>query len=382
MEYDDTISCCALNKIFGFKPMIALAMIEELGSPSAVFSLEKKELDRILGPFIPQKELINDKTYCLAAEELGNFKNGTYFIPWSSPVYPELLKECQDAPLGLYVRSNCPPETIFTGRQFISIVGTRDISDYGKEWCSKTVCALARTGCNPTIVSGLAIGTDITAHREAMERGLPTIAVMATGIDAVYPHRHTGDTEKIISTPGSALITDYPPGTAPLRVNFLRRNRIIAGISESTIIIESKSKGGGMLTARLAFSYSRDVYALPGRAGDIRSAGCSILLREKTAEPLISEENLIRSLGMKYIAEDHTADSEQIIYSRYKGKTDRIEILTKILRSVRRHKGIDIEELAEEHGLAYKEALENIAMLEADGFIKTDLMQRCYIRTK
>ena len=382
MKYDDTICCCALNRIFGFKPMIALALIEELGSPSAIFELEKKELDRILGPFIPQKELISDRMYDIAADEIYNFKNNTSFIPWCSPVYPKLLKECQDAPLGLYIKSTSPADSVFTNRQFISIVGTRDISEYGKEWCSKTVDAISRTGNTPTIVSGLALGTDITAHKKALEQGLPTIAVMATGIDSVYPHRHIGTAEEIVQTPGSALITDYPPGTAPLQINFLRRNRIIAGLSGTTILIESKSKGGGMLTARLAFSYSRDVYALPGRADDIRSAGCNILLREKTAEPLISEENLISSLGMKYIPGQSAPDSEQIINSIYSGKSDRIENLTKLLRSVRRHRGIDIEELAEENGLEYKEALENISILEADGFINRDLMQRCYIRRK
>ena len=382
MKYDDTICCCALNRIFGFKPMIALALIEELGSPSAIFELKKKELDRILGPFIPQKELISDRMYDIAADEIYNFKNNTSFIPWCSPVYPKLLKECQDAPLGLYIKSTSPADGVFTDRQFISIVGTRDISEYGKEWCSKTVDAISRTGNTPTIVSGLALGTDITAHKKALEQGLPTIAVMATGIDSVYPHRHIETAEEIVQTPGSALITDYPPGTAPLQINFLRRNRIIAGLSGTTILIESKSKGGGMLTARLAFSYSRDVYALPGRADDIRSAGCNILLREKTAEPLISEENLISSLGMKYIPGQSASDSEQIINSIYSGKSDRIENLTKLLRSVRRHRGIDIEELAEENGLEYKEALENISILEADGFINIDLMQRCFIRRK
>lgn len=383
MKYDDTISCCALNRIFGFKPMIALAMIEELGSPSAVFELSRQELDNLLGPFSPQKELINDRAYYLAAEEIENFKGkNTYFVPWCSPYYPDLLKECRDAPIGLYVKSISSPETLFNNKNHIAVVGTRDVSEYGKEWSRKIIECLSRTGLEPAIVSGLAIGTDIVAHTKALDSGLPTIAVMATGIDSVYPYRHTAIAERIAMTPRCALITDYPPGTAPLRINFLRRNRIIAGMSKSTILIESKTKGGGMLTARLAFSYSRDVYALPGRADDIRSAGCNILLREQVAEPVISEENLIKSLGMKYIAKSEKEDPEKHVALKFRSDSRKTEILTTILRTVRSHRGIDIGELAEKTGFQYKDVLENTALLEADGFIITDLMQRCFIRTK
>ena len=180
----------------------------------------------------------------------------------------------------------------------VAVVGTRDISPYGREWCERIVHALARTSPKPLIVSGLAIGTDICAHKAALEASLPTIAVMATGTDTIYPYRHRQIAEKMSGTQGCALVTDYPPGTAPLPVNFLRRNRIIAGLSHATILVESKIKGGGMMTCRLAFSYDRDVYALPGRADDLRSQGCNHLIRARMAEPLTSEEDIIDSLGL------------------------------------------------------------------------------------
>lgn len=382
MEYDDTASCCALNRIFGFKPRIALAMIKEVGKPSEVFRLGKKELDCILGPFSPYKAEISDTAYGMACREIEELqKNKICFLPCYSDSYPQLLKECPDQPIGLYIKSISTPEEIFNGKRFISVVGTRDISEYGKEWCKKSVRAIASSDSRPVIVSGLAVGTDITAHRKALDTGLPTIAVMATGIDKIYPSTHRHDAEKIAGTAGCALITDYPPGTSPLKINFLRRNRIIAGISDSTILIESHSKGGGMLTARLAFSYSRDVYALPGRAGDCKSEGCNILIRENTAEALISEESLIKSLGMKYIA--HAPEYAPINTARkIYNNSSRLETLAEILRTIHRKQGIGIEELAEETGIGYKEILEYTAMLETDGLIKTDLAQRCYIRTK
>ena len=124
------------------------------------------------------------------------------------------------------------------------------------------------------IVSGLALGVDITAHAAALEGGLPTVGVSPVGIDDVYPRRHVPFVERMCATPGCALVTDYPPGTFPAAFSFIRRNRIIAGLAGSTVLIESRIKGGGMITARLAAGYGRDVFAVPGRIDDIRSQGC------------------------------------------------------------------------------------------------------------
>jgi DNA processing protein len=241
---------------------------------------------------------------------------------------------------------------------------------------------LAETNQKPLIVSGLALGTDICAHRTAIERGLPTIAVMPTGPDAVYPHRHLAFADQLSRTPGCALITDYPPGTPPLPVNFLRRNRIIAGLSHATVLIESKLKGGGMMTARLAFSYDRDVFALPGRVDDIRSQGCNRMILEKIAEPLVSVESFLKSISLDHASVgSDKADIYGLLDSFYgesAGK-DTVREMAALLECIRKNRGATVEELGAMTGIEYGKTSSLAAMLELDGFIAIDLLQRCCI---
>ena len=383
--YDEDVCCCALNRIFGFKPKVANAMIGHIGSASGIFRLRPHELDSITGAFSPYRALITEKTLEESARELDSlYSRGYHFLHLTSEDYPALLKECEYPPVGLYVRSASSPAGIFSGRPSVSVVGTRDISSYGREWCTRIVSALCRASPAPSVISGLAIGTDVTAHSTALACGAGTIAVMATGIDAVYPARHRKIADEIASTPGCALITDYPPGTSPLRINFLRRNRIIAGLSMATVLIESKAKGGGMLTARLAFSYERDVYALPGRADDRMSQGCNILIKEKVAEPVVSAESLAESIGLRPSGISTCTDPLSAIRKAADGhySMDIIDILSRIVLMVKNRRGITVDEIASESGITYKKALEYTAMLESDSIIYTDLMQRCYIRLK
>lgn len=263
----------------------------------------------------------------------------------------------------------------------IAVVGTRDISPYGREWCVRTVSGLSRCREKPVIVSGLALGTDFCAHKAALESGLATIGVMATGPETVYPHRHMEFAERLCSTPGCALVTDYPPGTAPLAIHFLRRNRIIAGLSDATILMESKIKGGGMMTCRLAFSYSRDVYALPGRADDLRSQGCNSLIRNKIAEPLISVEDLTESLGLNRTGVRNRMSLRDAVMSEYgqRMSQEKAELAASLLTCIKEDRGITIEDLSETCGMSYSRTAEMTAMLETDGFISIDLLQRCFI---
>ena len=308
-------------------------------------------------------------------------KNGTSFVGWGEDGYPELLAECPDAPVGLYVRSSTPVSELWNMNRQIAIVGTRDISPYGREWCTRIVHGLADCAEKPLIISGMALGTDICAHRSAVEAGLPTIAVMPTGPDAVYPFRHIEFAERMCNTPGCALVTDYPPGTPPLAIHFLRRNRIIAGMSHATILTESKIKGGGMMTARLAFSYDRDVYALPGRADDLRSQGCNFLIRSKTAEPIISVEDLISSLGLNCSKAQKISSRQDKIREIYSKRLDSetVRKIEHIFGIISREKGITVEELASVSDMTYSQAATLTSMLEMDGFIRTDLLQRCFI---
>ena len=384
MENIEEKAClCALNRIFGFEPKIALALIEILESASEVFRLSSKDLELITGPHFKYKGQICRKAADDAAEELIRLKNrGIEFYGVTHPGYPALLKECSDAPIGLYIRSVSPPEDLWGDG--VSIVGTRDISPYGREWCGKIVRSLSYSPHKPVIVSGLALGTDIEAHRTSLERGLPTIGVMATGPDIIYPARNRATAELMAATPGCALVTDYPPGTAPLAIHFLRRNRIIAGLSKATILIESKIKGGGMATCRLAFSYNRDVFALPGRIDDLRSQGCTRLLREKIAEPKTTEEALLESHGMKLSARQKAASFRERLADTFRDTlpAEDQELLHKILSIINKERGITVEDLCTRAGLSYSRASEAACLLEIEGFISIDLLQRCSINYK
>jgi DNA processing protein len=376
---------CALNKIFGFAPKIGLALISHTGSAAEVFRIEGKDMDELLGPHNRYKGLMSMKAVDQAAKELADMESrGISFVGWSEEDYPPLLQECEDAPIGLYVRSTTPMDELWKPQKRIAVVGTRDITPYGREWCVRTVDGLARCKEKPTVVSGLALGTDFCAHKAALESGLATIGVMATGPEAVYPYRHKEFAERLCSTPGCALVTDYPPGTAPLAIHFLRRNRIIAGLSDATVLIESKIKGGGMMTCRLAFSYNRDVYALPGRIEDTRSQGCNELIRQKIAEPISSIAALSESLGLSLREQLKGNDISLIIDRHYTGRleSENLILIKKIVSLIRRERGITLEEISDNIGCGYSKAVELAGLLEIDDFIITDLLQRCSINPK
>jgi DNA processing protein len=378
-------SLCALGKIFGFEPKIATALITHAGSASGVFGFGKDELEQILGPYSTYRWQIRPEAVDSAGEELLSLQEkGIWFCGWTEDDYPSILKECPDPPVGIYIRSGSAPGELWNPERKIAIIGTRDISSYGREWCEKIVLGLEACKEKPLIISGLALGTDICAHRTALEAGLPTIGVMATGPESIYPHRNTQTAMQMIQTPGCGLITDYPPGTAPLAIHFLRRNRIIAGLAQATILVESRIRGGGMMTARLAFSYDRDVYALPGRADDIFSQGCNDLIRNKIAEPITSVSELIESLGMKEGKKEKKMSVRERVMNTY-GRNmplEKAEKICALLETIRKERGISIEELSHACGLPFHHAVNICGLLESDGLITIDLLQRCSINAK
>lgn len=385
----------ALNKIFGFKPAVALTLVENLGSAAAVFAMSEEQKQQIMGPWSACRDQLNKASVDWADGELSRIEAlGHRFIHVGDDCYPALLRECEDAPLGLYFRGCSPPEEVFGNMDPIAIVGTRDLSPYGREWCSRIVRSMAsgatspelslgNSGRGPTIVSGLALGTDICAHLEALDSGLTTVAVMATGIETVYPWRHNAIAERIASTPGCALITDYPTGTTPVALNFLRRNRIIAGMSRATILVESKAHGGGIMTANLSYSYNRDTYALLGRADDLCSQGCNNLIRAKVAEPVTDCESLLASLNLRCgKIEEPTPELLAAKMKRAGASDDRVGKAAQVLLAIKNCRGISFDELVRATGLPFREVAAIATRLECDGMIDIDMLQRCSINIK
>ena len=375
MTSDETVAVCALNKVLGFQPARAAALVNEAGGALALFDGTRPELD--------------PSQLDWAFRELERIRSGGFrFLTLWDEEYPDLLRECSDPPVGLYLNGTSSPAEIFGLRPMVAFVGTRDISPYGKAWCQKLVRALAEAHVPPVIVSGLALGADGIAHKTALECGLPTIGVMATGIETVYPIQHESLAMEIVRSPGGALVTDYPMGSQPMAWTFLRRNRIIAGLSRATVVVESKAKGGSLMTARFAVDYGRDVLAVPGRLDDLRSAGCNSLIHEHMAEIITSPEGLVDALGLggrrkhrgagaSWVTSQAGDPPEKVLQALLTRKYGPGSALIPVALAVLAQRGISPEELTASLRRPYGEILAAIGTLEADGFLTTDLLRRC-----
>lgn len=372
----DLIATCAMNKIFGYSPQTGRVITEFFGRSERVFSARPTELREALGPSSKYLSFINQQTLDETEAELEQvYAEGGRFIPYDDTGYPAVLRDCEDAPLGLYYRGCEPPEKVFSYEASAAVVGTRDMSSYGKSACESIVKTLSQGMNKPMIISGLALGIDCIAHCTALENGLPTIAVLPTGIDTVYPIRHYDLAERIASTSGCALVSDFPPGTKPVAICFLRRNRIIAGLALSTILVESKVKGGGMVTARLSASYGRDVYAVSGRMEDLKSGGCNALIAEKLAEPLTTLEALSAIAGKIASCSRRKMSIEELV-EKYFHEVDEALII-KVLKIIRKNRDIAAEEICRLTEISYPKVSEILIKLESEGLIETDILRRC-----
>ena len=376
-NYDERAALCALNRIFGYHPRLGLELIERCGRAMAVFSggpVQVPEHPELAAQLVPS-------TLDWARKELEKVQaRGGRFIAWGEEDYPEALQQCDAPPLGLYFNGSSSPAEVFGLRPMVAVVGTRDLSSYGKEWCMRLVRALSDAPLQPCIVSGLALGADGIAHRTALECGLPTVGVMATGIDSTYPWQHVDLARDMALTPGCALVTDYPLGTSPVALNFVRRNRIIAGLVRGVIVVESKTKGGSLMTAKYACEYNRDVYALPGRADDVRSAGCNSLIRQQMAEIITTPEDLAARLGLGAPARGQggswVTGPEGFRNALARKYGDAAEAVT-VGMAVYGQRDITPEELSARLEIPFARVLEHIGVLEADGFVTSDLLRRC-----
>ena len=377
-DYDEHVALCALNRIFGFHPRMALALKEYAGSALALFTQAPPDC----GAHPELLSQLNPDSLEWAVRELEKLRPmGARFIALGEDDYPVPLASCEDPPLGFYIKASSTPTEVFALRPMVGVVGTRDLSPYGRDWCEKIVRTLARSAVTPCIVSGLAFGADAAAHRTALECSIPTVGVMATGVDAVYPWQHRDLARLITEAPGSALISDYPLGTAPVALNFMRRNRIIAGLVRGVVVIESKSKGGSLMTARYAAAYDRDIFALPGRIDDERSTGCNSLIHENMARIITTPQALAAGLGLDGPCrgaggswKTGTAGLAAALARRY-GEGSLPQAAGKIIAGSR---GLREDEIALRLNRPVGEVLAAIGLLEADGFVRTDILRRCY----
>lgn len=287
------------------KYLIALDMIPRIGSitakkliaccggAEAVFREAKTILQKIRGiDDATARAIIGGKTLTEAEKELDFIqKNKINALAYTDDGYPFRLRNCDDSPTFLFVKGSVD----LNASKIVSIVGTRNATPYGTECCERLIEQLGARGHNPIIVSGLAYGIDVCAHKSALKCGQSTVGVLGTGLDKMYPAQHQSIANQMLEN--GALVSDFTSQAKLDRNNFLKRNRIIAGLADATIVVESGEKGGALVTADIAMSYNRDVLAFPGRIGDTYSKGCNDLIKKNKAALIESVEDLEYALG-------------------------------------------------------------------------------------
>lgn len=277
---DNLVYKIAISLIPGIGSVNAKSLIAYTRSVEQVFREKEKALRKVPGiGSVLAKNIVGSKVMARAEKEVEFVhKNGIKALFYLDENYPQRLLGCADAPIVLYVKGDPP----LNSPKSVSIVGTRHATDYGKKLTDQLITTLAERGYPVTIVSGLAYGIDIQSHKSSIRMGLPTVAVMGHGLETVYPALHTAIAKEMVENSGG-LVSDFMSNSPIERTNFLRRNRIIAGLSDATIVVESAKKGGALVTADIANSYNRDVFAFPGKVGDPFSEGCHFLIKSNRA---------------------------------------------------------------------------------------------------
>lgn len=290
---EEQIYSIALTMVPGIGHIGAKHLIDGMDNAVDVFRLRKELPERI--PEISRRvvEALDCPQAITRAEQEYEFvrKNRISCLTFHDEAYPSRLRECEDAPVVLFFKGN----TDLNSLHIINMVGTRNATDYGTQLCASFLRDLKTLCPDVLVVSGLAYGIDIHAHREALANELPTVGVLAHGLDRIYPYVHRKTAVDMLERGG--LLTEFMSGTNPDRHNFVSRNRIVAGMCDATIVIESAEKGGSLITAELAESYHRDCFAFPGRVNDEYSKGCNLLIRDNRASLLLSAEDFVQAMG-------------------------------------------------------------------------------------
>ncbi|MBR1808550.1 MAG: DNA-processing protein DprA [Paludibacteraceae bacterium] len=340
----------------------ARALIEFFGSAESVFHASREDLLAI--PNV-RKDTVDAMTAAMgkalqrAEQEMAFIgKNGIRTCYFEDSDYPYRLRECVDAPLLLYCKGNINVNC----DKLLSVVGTRMPTDNGKQLCRQIVSDLAEKTTGLTIVSGLAYGIDVTAHKAALAAGIPTIIVPGHGLDRIYPYMHRQVAVEALKTGG--IITEYMSGTEPDRQNFVARNRIIAGLSDATLVVESKQKGGSLITADMANGYNREVFAVPGRPKDATSAGCNMLIKQQKAMLVETADDIIAAMQWKKHERKEPVQTEI-----FDDLSDEDAAILGLLRSA--EDGLHVNQIVMETKLPYSRLTSVLMMMEMRGLVRS-----------
>jgi DNA processing protein len=350
-----------ITLIKGVGNSLAKNLIAYLGSEEAVFKEKQHILAKIPGiGDVISKEIAAQDVLMRAEEEIEFIlknKIGHYYF--TDRDYPYRLKECSDSPIMLFSKGNCN----LNDGKFIGIVGTRNATETGKEYCRKLIDDLSAMLPNAVIVSGLAYGIDITAHKTALDSKLSTIGVLGHGLDRIYPSSHRSSAVKMLES--GALVTEYLSKTNPDRQNFVNRNRIIAGMCDALVVVESANRGGALITAEMANDYNRDVFAFPGRVSDEWSAGCNALIKNNKASLVESAADILKAMNWENINSDVIRNVQTSLFVDL--SDNEMNIVTKLRQY---QDGVQMNELAIQLELPVSKISSLLLEMEFKGIVK------------
>jgi DNA processing protein len=359
MSFNERVYQVALNMLPGIGPVSAKRLVSYCGSAGEVFRQKKSHLLKIPHIGVATVAALKNKEVLLRAEKELEFaeKKDIRILFYLDKDYPNRLKQCYDAPAVLFFQGNVSLDY----KRIVSIVGTRKVTAFGEALTEKLMQDFSEQ--NILIISGLAYGVDICAHRAALNVGLPTVGVLAHGLDLLYPAAHKSTAKKMIEQGG--LLSDFPSGTKPEPENFPMRNRIVAGLCDATIVIESGESGGSMITAEFSNNYNRDVFAFPGRVGDVYSAGCHKLIKKNKAALVESAADILTFMGWDEInSNSKSAKQSELILPMNPDEE-------KIVSALRDHGNVYIDEICTSSGYAMGKVSAILLTLEFAGVVKS-----------
>lgn len=328
MTEQETLYSIALSFVPRLNLLNRKMLLEKMGSATEIFE-QRQHLKKIIphaNPSTLEALAMMDIHLKRAEEELAFAKAGhIQCLGFYDEEYPARLRECPDAPILLYYRGN----TSLNSQHIISMVGTRQITPYGKDLCHTFVKELKKLCPDVLIVSGLAYGVDIQCHRAALEQGMDTVGVLAHGLDQIYPRMHRDTAVQMVLHGG--LLTEFPSRSNADKKNFVQRNRIVAGMADATIVVESAKKGGSLITAEITEGYGRDVFAFPGRIGDTYSEGCNMLIKDNHAGLITCAEDFAKAMGWETEAQLHQQLSQGLQQELFPDLTEEEQRIVKAL---------------------------------------------------